>query len=114
MCAPEAASVDAVKEIPEVDRGRFEVLRCDELLSLAPWRSGLRGPQCGTASGEPEPANPQLPAELSPSREAAIRSLVLPFPKRAEPVVVEAFELGGLGARPGYGFPPFRPPVARA
>lgn len=113
MCAPDGASVVAADDIPEVDRGHFEVLPCEAQLLLAGFRPDAPEPGSKSVSlhgGEP-PQPAQHAAPVRPRNEGA-RALVPLFPARAEPHVGEFSTFEGLSARAGHARSVFRPPLA--
>jgi len=115
MCDPDAASVVAQDEIPEIDRGRFESLPCEAQLLLSGWQPdvpeiGRRAVRCGDV----EPAAPAQHADAARPRPEGASQAGVPFPARFEPCLV-AFGAGtGLGASRGFEPVPFRPPVTRS
>jgi hypothetical protein len=112
MCDPMGASVPALPEIPEVDRGRFEELPCEALLLMTGWR--LDAPELGShaALHDPEPQRPQSFHHYT-SRYDGACDFSVAFPSRAEPSFVGSSVRRGLGARQGHELGVYRPPLAR-
>jgi hypothetical protein len=114
MCDPDGASVAAGEDIPEIDRGHFEALSCEAQMLMAGWRPDA--PEFGEKAlrvddrESPPPRAPQLPR---PRYEGA-REFSVPFPERAEPLLVVGDVRDGLAPSRGHARGLFRPPVARA
>jgi hypothetical protein len=115
MCDPDAASVAAQDEIPEVDRGRFESLPCEAQLLLSGWQPdvpevGRRAARCGDV----DPPVPAQHADAARPRSEGVEQAGVPFPARSEPLLAEFGARAGLGASCGFEPVPFRPPVTRS
>jgi hypothetical protein len=115
MCDPDAASVAAQDEIPEIDRGRFEALPCEAQLLLSGWQPDL--PEVGRRAvrcGDVDPPAPAQHADSVRPRPEGTRQAGVPFPARSEPSMAAFGDCVGLGASRGFASVPFRPPVTRA
>ena len=115
MCDPDAASVAAQDEIPEVDRGRFESLPCEAQLLLSGWQPdvpevGRRAARCGDVE-QPAPAHH---VDAARPRSEGVGQAGVPFPARSMPSLAEFGARVGLGASCGFEPVPFRPPVTRS
>jgi hypothetical protein len=110
MCDNSAASIAAVSEVPEVDRGQFEPARCDMHRQLELLRSDdrARSTNLTPGSGEkPEPARPRLPR----ARFDAACAGGAAWPVRATPAVVALDVPPGLAWRRGHFTRVERPPA---
>ena len=115
MCDPDAASVVAQDEIPEIDRGRFESLPCEAQLLLSGWQPDL--PEVGRRAarcGDVDPPAPAQHADASRVRPEGVGQAGVPFPARFEPKLTEFGAREGLDASGGFEPVPFRPPVTRS
>lgn len=115
MCDPDAASVAAQDEIPEIDHGRFESLPCEAQLLLSGWQPdvpevGRRSARCGDVD-QPAPAQH---ADASRVHPEGTGQAGVPFPARLEPLLAEFGARVGLDASCGFEPVPFRPPVTRS
>ena len=112
MCDRTAASVAAVIEVPEVDRGRLEPLPCDAERWLALLSSGVRAAgECFIAAGDPTP-QPRLPSlQLRAARPEATAPFLALFPARSASTPLPADRRRGLAWQPGHPSPIFRPPT---
>lgn len=113
MCDPMGASVPALPEVPEVDRGHFEELPCEALLLMTGWRLDASELGSKAALHDPEPQPPQSLHHYT-SRYDGACDFSVAFPSRAEPSVVGAPLRRGLSARQGHELGVYRPPLARA
>jgi hypothetical protein len=116
MCDPNAMSISAPVEIPEIDRGRFEPLPCDgqALLSLLRSQHRESGIQLVNAR-ESLPRAPVQPPSLNDGNDgAAAFSGPLCWPERASPSTLAAHRRGGLAWQPGHRSRIDRPPSRRA
>jgi hypothetical protein len=111
MCDRTGASVAAVVEVPEVDRGRFEQLPCDDERWLVLLGSRVRPGECfiGASERAPEPRQPALGARAA--RQEASASFRPILPARATPTLLPAISLSGLMRQPGHPSPIYRPPT---
>lgn len=110
MCDNAAASIAAVPEVPEVDRGQFEPARCDTQRLLALLRSDDRAGSANmiAGKGEEKPAPPQI--RLQQGRPDAAFAGGPPWPVPCAPSIV-AFEAPrGLGWQRGHSARIERPP----
>lgn len=127
MCDPAGASVAAVVDIPEVDRGHFEALPCEAQLWIIGGRQdGARGNPFGSHrfgghhfsdnGAQLSDKAPPPPRELQPSRGRydGTCELLLAFPVRSEPLVAPPPPFEGLAPRRGHTSVVYRPPVTRA
>jgi hypothetical protein len=112
MCDPDAASVAAAEDIPEVDHGHFEALPCEAQLLLAGWRPDAPEPGSKGVSvrGTEQPAPAPLAEAQRPRYEGAC-SLAAQFPSRTEPELGHFASHGGLLPSVGHTRAPFRPPL---
>jgi hypothetical protein len=111
MCDRTGASVVAVVEVPEVDRGRLEQLPCDDERWLALLGSRARPGECfiGASERAPEPRQPALGARAT--RQEASASFRPNLPARATPMMLPAIRPSGLMRQPGHPSPIYRPPT---
>ncbi len=112
MCDPDAASVAAGEEVPEIDRGHFEALPCEAQLMLSGWR--LDAPEFGcraTSFSDRESPVPH-PTPTPRARHEAVGELSVSVLARAEPVLMTVSVREGLAPRRGFGRSLYRPPVA--
>jgi hypothetical protein len=113
MCDNDAASIAAVPEVPEVDRGQFEPARCDmqRLLSLLRSDERARCANVFSGGGTEKPAPP--PIRLQQERLDAACSGGQPWPVPSAPALI-AFEAPrGLGWQRGHCARIDRPPSQR-
>jgi hypothetical protein len=112
MCDRTAASVVAVVEVPEVDRGRLEQLRCDDerWLALLGWHAGAQG-ECFIGANERAPQPRQPASGARATRHEASVSFQPIFPARATPTLLPALRPSGLMRQPGHPSPIYRPPT---
>ncbi|HTV23067.1 MAG TPA: hypothetical protein VMG12_30470 [Polyangiaceae bacterium] len=113
MCDNDAASIAAVAEVPEVDRGRFEpAAPCDVQRLLARLRSDDRArgvnAVAGNDTGRPEP---RPSGEQNGSFDAACTGTTL-WPLPSPSVSAALGQPRGLGWHPGYSARIERPPSA--
>jgi hypothetical protein len=110
MCDNAAASIAAVPEVPEVDRGQFEPARCDVQHLLALLRSDDRAGSANVISGSGEEKPAPLPIRPQQERRDAACSGGQPWPVPSAPSIV-AFEAPrGLGWQRGHSVRIERPP----
>jgi hypothetical protein len=112
MCDPDAASVAAADDIPEVDHGHFDALPCEAQMLLAGWRPDA--PEPGSKAVSMRGAERSAPAPLAPPQRPRCEgacSLATHFPSRTEPELGIFATFGGLLASAGHAPAPFRPPV---
>jgi hypothetical protein len=116
MCDPNAMSIVAPVEIPEVDRGHFEPLPCDGQALLSLLRSQPRGGNVRlVAVREPPPRGPLQSPSLNEGNDgAAALSVPLYWPERAAPSTLAPHWHGGLTRQPGHRSRIERPPSLRA
>jgi hypothetical protein len=113
MCDNAAASIAAVPEVPEVDRGQFEPARCDVQHLLALLRSDDRAGSANVISGTGEEKPAPLPIGPQQERRDAACSSGQPWPVPSAPSIV-AFEAPcGLGWQRGHSERIDRPPSQR-
>jgi hypothetical protein len=115
MCDPDAASVAAQDEIPEIDRGRFESLPCEAQLLLSRWQPdvpevGRRAVRCGDV----DPSAPAQHADTARPHPEGAGQAGDPFPARLEPSLTVFGARAGLRASCGVEPVPFRPPLTRS
>jgi hypothetical protein len=115
MCDPNAMSITAPVDIPEVDRGRFEPLPCGAQALLSLLRSQQRegGIQL-VAAREPSPRAPLHYPSPNDGNDAAAVSGAPCWPERAAPATLAALRQGGLAWRAGHRSRIDRPPSLRA
>lgn len=114
MCAPNAASIAATEEVPEVERARFEALPCEAQLLLSRWQ--LDAPELGrkavsVSSGERTPPPPPPPPS---GRDDAASGAAPVLLGRCGVVAVQFGAVAGLAPRLGHPQGLFRPPSQRA
>jgi hypothetical protein len=111
MCDRTGASVVAVVEVPEVDRGRLEQLPCDDERWLALLGSRARPGECFIGANEraPQPRQPALGGRAT--RQEASASFQPILPARATPTLLPAIRPSGLMRQPGHPSPIYRPPT---
>jgi hypothetical protein len=113
MCDNAAASIAAVPEVPEIDRGQFEPARCDMQRLLALLRSDERAGNANVISGGGTEKPAPTPNRLQQERLDAASSGGLPWPAPSAPSIV-AFEAPrGLGWQRGHSERIDRPPSQR-
>jgi hypothetical protein len=114
MCDNDAASIVALDDIPEIDRGRFEALPCEAQLLLAGWQPDA--PELGRKAARCDDAEPPTPAHhvAAPRpRPEGASQLGTRLPARSEPAPAKLGAQAGLAASLGHARTPFRPPLAR-
>ena len=113
MCDPHGASVAAPTEVPEVDRGKFEQLSCDDLLLLRWAGTGLEPSDSnGPAAVARDNAPPRAPAlQLERGRPEGVLETTIALPERATPESLAEPPCTGLPPRQGHRSPVYRPPV---
>lgn len=111
MCDPAGASVAAREEVPEMDRGHFEALPCEAQILLSGWSLDEHGCQTMSFSERESPAPHPTPSPRV--RHDGVTAPDVPFPARAEPMLVALSVRQGLAPRRGHGRLLFRPPVVR-
>lgn len=113
MCDNAAASIAAVPEVPEVDRGQFEPARCDVQHLLALLRSDDRAGNANVISGNGAEKPVPAPIRLQQERFDAACSGGQPWPAPSAPSIA-AFEAPpGLGGQRGHSARIERPPSQR-
>jgi hypothetical protein len=112
MCDPSAASIAAVIEIPEVDRGRFEPLPCEGERWLALLRSQTRegGVQLIASEGLPRPSPQPSTVPLGGHDGIGPVAMGLDWPERNAASTLEARSYRGLARQPGHPSRVYRPP----
>lgn len=111
MCDPHGASIAAATEVPEVDRGKLEVMTCDALLrwlgsGLELWDSD----SSAAADDAKLPASPEL--QIERSRPEGVIEMIVALPERSAPERLPEPPFTGLPARPGHRSPVYRPPLS--
>jgi hypothetical protein len=111
MCDETGASIAALLPVPELDRGRFEVLPCESVLALFGGKT-LDFPGVPARLSDHKPPAPELVLALSRADATAVSALALP--ERDEAQLLPAALGAGLGASPGHLRLPYRPPLRRS
>jgi hypothetical protein len=113
MCDNAAASIAAVPEVPEIDRGQFEPARCDTQRLLALLRSDERAGNANVISGGGTKKPVPPPTRLQQERLDAASAGTLPWPVPRAPSIVAFGAPGGLGWQRGHSIRIERPPSQR-
>jgi len=111
MCDPHGASIAAPTEVPEVDRGKFEQMSCDELLRWLGSGFELSDSRRSATAGDAVPPHP-LDLQLDRSRPQGVLEIVIALPGRAAPQRLPEPPFTGLPPRPGHRSLVYRPPLA--
>jgi hypothetical protein len=110
MCSTAATCVGAEPEVPEVDRGRFDVLPCDSVVALLRLDAKVRERQprqFAASVNEPEP-QPRLDQSLQLDAVPSARTIRL---EPAMGVALPAARFEGLLASAEYRAKIYRPPA---
>jgi hypothetical protein len=113
MCDVTGASIVAVPDVPEIDRGHFEQLPCDARRLLSLLRINVR--ETGASLTEPSDSAPRPSPAVNPLGERFEGAWAYPMalPTRDRATIV-AFASGhGLERRRGHGSRVYRPPSPR-
>lgn len=102
MCDNDAASIAAVPDVPEVDRGQFEPARCDTQRLLSLLRSDERGRSANVISGNGAEKQEPPPIRVQQERFDAARAGGQLWPVLATPTSVDFDAPRGLGWQRGH------------